>query len=253
MKAFPRDIEVLTMTARHIGVESELGVGVGNRTVSPALEMALSKRGLLHSIGHDGGGREFRTTPIAIRVLNQVRGCRYLSEYYEELGKHTKVLNSGGTHIHISILTTDHENMETNATAMAIAFYTQFQKIAGRKSGWAYRLQDRTLTEVGSHLARNCYANRRYGMKGSILGPTVHQTLEFRGPKGSNSSKEVLAWVEFLDNIVRTCNRKSIEGVQFKDLLKGERISEYISTFSAWRKLSKPDLERMFKGAALRV
>jgi hypothetical protein len=255
MKAFPKEVTVKTMKVRHIGVESELGIkGSRNRYDEDIshIERECSRRGLLQSVGFDGGGREFRTNPISVRSLNQVRGFKYLVEYYGLLKDNTTVLTSGGTHIHISILNSDHENMESNATAMAIAFYKQFQKIAGRKTNWAYCRQEKTMGEVSRELDRCKYEGRTYLMKGSMLNPTYHQTLEFRGPKGSNNSKEILAWVEFLNNIAKACNRKSVEGVQFKQLLKGERIEAYVRSLKGWRKLSKADLERKFNGSDLK-
>lgn len=249
MKAFPKDVTVQTMTTRHIGVENELGVH-GDMSI---ISTEISKRGLLQSVGFDGGGREFRTNPISVRSLNQVRGCKYLTEYYGVLKKNTTVLDSGGTHIHISILPTDHKNMESNATAMAIAFYSQFQKIAGRKSNWACLGRGSTLEEVRNELASRKRVERVYGMKGSMLNPTMHQTLEFRGGRGSNDCQEVLAWIEFLDNVTKICNHKSIEGVQFKQLLRGERISAYVKSLDDWRKLTDADLNMKFNGAKLRA
>jgi hypothetical protein len=269
MKAFPRDVTVQTMTVRHVGIENELGVNAEydsddvdcwcccedccdcNEGDVEEIEKGLSKRGLLRSIGFDGGGREFRTHPISVRSLNQIRGFKYVTEYYGLLSKNTTVLNSGGTHIHISILNTDHENTESNATAMATAFYEQFQKISGRKTSWASQRREHTIEEIRNFLESRKSESRTYSTKGSMLNPTYHQTLEFRGPKGSNDSKEVLAWVEFLDNVVKTCNRESVEGIQFKRLLRGKRISAYVEGLTGWRKLTKIDLEQRFNGAKL--
>lgn len=251
MKAFPKDVEVKTMTIRHIGVENELGV-LGEIT---AVSKGCNKRGLLQSIGYDGGGREFRTNPISVRSLNQVRGCKYLTEYYGVLKANTEVLGSGGTHIHISILNSDHENMESNATAMAVAFFKQFQKISGRRTIWARQGHYNTIDEVRKNLKYRKQSERVYSMKGSMLNPTWHQTLEFRGGQGSNDSEEILAWVEFLNNITKVCNRKSIEGVQFKQLLKGKRIEAYVESlkgFRNWRKLTKRELDQKFNGSKLR-
>jgi hypothetical protein len=249
MKAFPKDITVETMVTRHIGVESELGV----KGDHGAVIKACSKRGLLQSCGYDGGGREFRTNPISARSLKQVRGFKYLTEYYGILADNTTVLTSGGTHIHISILNSDHANLEGNVVAMAIAFHEQLQKISGRRNSWASRRMETTLQQVRNEVGLNKRrANgRAFRMGKYMLCPTYHQTFEFRGPKGSNDSEEILAWVEFLDNIVKACNRKSIEGVQFKQLLKGERISKYVDSLEGWRKLAKNQLEHKFDGSNL--
>lgn len=253
MKAFPKDVEVKTMTKRHIGVESELGINPIN---VGTITKKCSKRGLLQSVGYDGGGREFRTNPIAVHTLKQVRGFNYLIEYCGALKGSTVVIKSGGTHIHISILNSDHENMESNATAMAIAFYRQFQKISGRETHWANRHTLTTLQQVRTLLAERKFENdggaRTYNLKGSMLAPTQHQTLEFRGPKGSNDYKEILAWIEFLNNVAGICNRKSVQGVAFKELLKGDWVSSYAGTLKGWRKLSKRELEQKFDGYNLR-
>lgn len=248
MKAFPKDITVQTMTVRHIGVENELGV----KGMIGVMEKELSKRGLLQNIGFDGGGREFRTNPISIRSLKQVKGLRYLTEYYGELKNGTDVLDSGGTHIHISILNTDNPNLEVNVTALATAFHRQLQKISGRDTHWAGRIGCKTISGVRDEIRNRKKANgRAYAMKGYMLNPTYHQTFEFRGPKGSNDAHEILAWIEFLDNIVNTCNRENIEGVKFKQLLNGNRISDYINSLSGWRRLDGTDFEREFNGALL--
>lgn len=254
MKAFPKDVTVQSMTTRHIGVESELGIKNNGRYDDISdIEYGCRKRGLLQSVGYDGGGREFRTNPISIRSLKQVRGFKYLTEYYEVLNKGTEVLDTGGTHIHISILNTDHDNMEANATAMAIAFYEQFQKIAGRRTNWARKSSGSTIETVKKNLAFNRRTSERtYYLKGSMLNPTSHQTLEFRGPRGSNDCAEILAWVEFIDNVVRLSNRESIEGIKFKQLLSGKRISAYVKSLKEWRKLTTADLEKKFNGASLR-
>ena len=89
MKAFPRDIEVRTMTVRHIGIENELAVEGKNeydiqdpnRGNLPEKSMdKLSKHGIFQSIGHDGGGREFRTNPISLKAVYQVR--MFLLDYF---------------------------------------------------------------------------------------------------------------------------------------------------------------------------
>lgn len=251
MKAFPRDIDVRNMTERHIGVESELRVGRNGCDIPDGLERALKKRGLFQDVGYDGGGREFRTNPISIKSLKQVRGSKYLREYYTLLQPHTRIIPSGGTHIHISILDSDRPEMEAHATALGVAFYEQFQKVAGRKTGWASKFNCNSVEDIRGYLDDRCESGRTYGCKGSMLNPTYHKTLEFRGPKGSNDPEEILAWTEFLENVVKRANRKSIKGVKFADLIKGERIEAYISNLKGWRKLTKSDLNKSVNVNAL--
>jgi len=262
VKAFPRDIEPMTLKERHVGIESELFVlnGVPQEGCSCGCESAISqvipeevdkelkKRGLLQNIGYDGGGREFRTNPISIKsILKQKRGLAYLTAYYAVLKANTKVVEAGGTHIHISVLDSDHENLEINAYAMAAAFYEQFQKVAGRKTHWAYRPGfGETIDDCRTYCnARKDRSGRRmYSMKGAILAPTYHKTLEFRGPVGSNDITDILAWVEFLNNVVTAVNREDINGITFKSLLEGKYISEYVKGLKGWRKLTRKDLNK---------
>ena len=124
--------------------------------------------------------------------------------------------------------------MEANATALAIAFYQQFQRIAGRNSVWAQIPLGASIKEVKEDLEKRhdragVYrrGNRAYSRSMRMLGPTLYQTLEFRGPKGSNDPDEILSWIDFMECVVKVANRKSIHGVKFSDLLKGERIAEY--------------------------
>lgn len=249
------------MTERHIGIESELRIKndmTGEQNVPRNVEYSLNEQGLLQSIGYDGGGREFRTNPISVKsILKQVRGRKYLTRYYDILSESTEVSERGGTHIHISILDKDHVNMESNATALAMAFFSQFQKIAGRSSHWASRFHidgvgNTDITKLREYLDRSRYiCSRAYSHKGSMLNPTGHQTLEFRGGVGTNDIKDILAWIDFLNNVVKTSNRESVDGVKFGDLLKGETISEYVKGLKGWRKLSKRDLNKVVNVNAL--
>ena len=151
--------------------------------------------------------------------------------------------------------------MEANATALGMAFYEQFQKIAGRRTGWAWNLADfeRTRVRIGNmdqlreylQTRKNREGRRAYHLKGCMLNPTGHQTLEFRGPKGSNDADEVLAWAEFLENVVKAANRKSVDGIKFVDLLKGDRITKYMRRLRGWRKLTKADLNKIVNVTAL--
>jgi len=214
-------------------------------------------------VGHDGGGREFVTTPISLDSINKGRAKKRIEEYYSSLKERTKVIATGGTHIHISILNNDHVNMESNAVALSIAFYEQFQKIAGRKSNWAQRPMGNKITEVRNFINsarrtdgvrwRYTYVNgvrvdgpppRRYCRNYHMLTPSAHQTIEFRGPMGSNDSQEVLAWAQFLENVVKVSNRESIDAVKFRDLLDGSRIREYIKGLKGWRKITESELDR---------
>lgn len=253
LAAFPRRADCGLL--RHIGLENELAVDCrhddhwnDSNALPSKLVPAITKRGLFQSVGWDGGGREFRTNPISLKALYQVRGERYLKEYYEELRQTTRTVESGGTHIHISVLDKDNVNLEANAMALSIAFFSQFQKIAGRQTAWARRPEAHSMTAIRTWLTNN-WSNRHapaarplYYRSGFMLTPTQHQTLEFRGPQGSNDAHEVLAWVEFLQNVVKAANRNSVNGSRFGDLLKGKRIEAYVEGLEGWRTLTEADL-----------
>lgn len=256
MKAFPRDIEVSTLTERHIGIENELGVGDDDGGDLPDDVIDELNDSLLEYMDYDGGGREFITIPISLKSINQVRGSNKLCDYYNVLRDNTHVIEGGGTHIHISILDSDHKNMERNAVAISIAFFSQFQKIAGRQSTWASSQGQRNLTSLQNFLERcrirySGATPRTYNRGYYMITPTGHKTLEFRGPTGSNDRVEILAWIEFLSNVVKAANRENIGKLEFRDLLKGDRISAYVKTLNGWRGITEADACKKFNGSRL--
>lgn len=84
-----------------------------------------------------------------------------------------------------------------------------------------------------------------------MLGPTRYQTLEWRGPKGSNNPDEIMAWVEFINNVAKAANRKNIQGVKFSDLIKTERIAAYVAKLPKTRKLTDTELNQRINVRAL--
>jgi len=256
MKPFPREADLKAV--RHIGIESELLVTTGNyQRVTQAVQNKINKRGMLQSVGMDGGGREFRTQPISIKSLHQVRGAQYLKEYFDMLKSMTNVIESGGTHLHISVLDSDHPNMEANAVALGVSFFEQFQKISGRNTHWADDFSrhfgtERNIESITDYISRSKSGGRRaFYCKGSMIGPTTHQTLEFRGPKGSNDADEILAWAQFVENVAKVANRESVHGVEFRELLEGERISAYVDKLPRDRKIRVKDLRKKLDTAHL--
>ena len=257
MKPFPREADLKAV--RHIGIESELLVTTGEyQRVTKETQNKINKRGILQDIGMDGGGREFRTNPISVKSLSQVRGAKYLKEYFDMLKEMTNVIETGGTHLHISVLDSDHPNMEANATALGMAFFEQFQKISGRETHWADNFGEhlyediKTIEHVAAYIQRNkCGGRRAFYCKGSMIGPTSHQTLEFRGPKGSNDADEILAWAQFVENVAKVSNRESVHGVEFQELLEGERISAYVDKLPRSRKIRIKDLRKKLDTAHL--
>ena len=75
------------------------------------------------------------------------------------------------------------------------------------------------------------------------MTPTLHKTIEFRGPKGTRNINDIRAWAEFLDQIVRVSNTDSIEGVKFKDLIKGKHIEAKVNKLIKQGKIKEEIME----------
>lgn len=249
-------------THRAVGFENELQVNGlefsmswRKKTKIKQLERLIARRDIFREMHTDGGGIEFTTKPIKANALYQKRTMKYMEEYYEHLKKATTPISTGGTHIHISVLETDHENTVLNAVIIAQEFFTQLQKISGRQVHWAsrppaeYSREDmkRRLSDMSFKANGKKVYNRAYWM----ITPTNKGTLEFRGPMGSNKIDEILAWQELFANIVKEANRESVKGLQFAQLIRGERISKYINSIqdsdAKWRKLSAEELLQPIK------
>ena len=249
-------------THRAVGFENELKVNGmeptiywRRRTKIKQLEKLIARRDIFREMHTDGGGIEFTTKPIKASALYQKRTMKYIEEYYENLKKATTPISTGGTHIHISVLKTDHENMILNAVIIAQEFFTQLQKISGRQVHWASKPPEedskegtkRRLSSMSFTVNGQKMYNRAYWM----ITPTNKGTLEFRGPMGSNNVDEILAWQELFANIVKEANRESVKGLQFAQLIRGERISKYIDNIqnsgAQWRKLSAEELLQPIK------
>ena len=256
MKAYPRDVEVRKMKSRHVGIENELyikdshaqqvdtGWGSSNRDFNDEVKRKLEESKILRDMTYDGGGRELRTVPIKLVAFYQKRGSLYIRNYYSTLKESTKTIRSGGTHVHMSILKGDHPNTEANVLAISTAFHEQMQKVCGRKSSWATKLQARNMEYIKRWLEVGYRGRGRTYVRGYLMiTPTALQTMEMRGGKGSNDVDEVLAWVEMLKNIVEASNTDSVNGVVFEDLIKGEFISKYVNKLGGWRKIGKKDLK----------
>lgn len=249
-------------THRAVGFENELQVNGlvfsmswRKKTKIKQLEKLIARRDIFREMHTDGGGIEFTTKPIKASALYQKRTMKYIEEYYENLKKATTPISTGGTHIHISVLKTDHENIILNAVIIAQEFFTQLQKISGRQVHWASKPpEEHSMEGTKRRLSRMSFTangqkvyNRAYWM----ITPTNKGTLEFRGPMGSNNMDEILAWQELFANIVKEANRESVKGLQFAQLLQGERISKYINEIQSgnitWRKLSAEELLQPIK------
>lgn len=241
MKAYPRASDCKKV--RHIGIETEIDI-----TSTTEKRSSLDQTNLVRL--EYPGMVEFRTIPISVNSFHNVRGSKRIREHFDIIKSATKIAKWGGTHLHISILDKDNPNMEANALALTIAFYRQFQKISGRASTWARKPGANTIGAAKALVGdmRDEYTRRRiYNRQFFMITPSGYQTLEFRGPKGSNDADEILAWAEFLENTVKVANQDSVNGVMFKDLLVGDRISAYCKKL----KLTAKELNKTLNEAKL--
>lgn len=245
MRAFPRDSDCKKV--RHIGIETEIDV-IG--TCPKASD--LDEEGLQRY--RAGQGVEFRTIPISVRSLHGVRGTKRVQEHFDLIKSFTRVAQWGGTHLHISILDKDHPNLEANVISLTAAFFKEFQKVAGRRTEWAKRPEVKSLNDAKALVAiMNIFGHRerRYSRRYLMITPSRYQTLEFRGPVGSNDSEEILAWADFLEKVIEVSNCDSVHGVQFKDLLVGDRISKYVSELIGWRVFTNRELNKKLNESKL--
>ena len=250
---------------RAVGIENELFMRGGrNQHITQRQKQSINKKILSHT-KTDCGAIEFVTKPILLSSLKWGNGKNQLGNYYKTIQKIAKVSRLNGSHIHISLLDTDRKDIVARVLFLQSIFYKQLQKVAGRKTTWA-----RSPGVMNMEIARKreeimCLsAMPVYDKKGVTRGgrrpnymrsyymitPTNKNTLEFRGPKGTVKTEEMLAWIELLHNIVKEANRPELFSLSFKDLLKGKNISQYVASLPKYRQLTEEQLnQKLTEGA----
>lgn len=244
---------------RAVGIENELFMRGGrNQYITQGQKQSINKKILAHT-KTDCGAIEFVTKPILLSSLKWGNGKNQLDNYYKTIQKIAKVSRLNGSHIHISLLDTDRKDIVARVLFLQSIFYEQLQKVAGRKTTWA-----KSPGAMNMEIARDREENMCLGRmsacgKGGVrrgrgtpsylrgyymITPTNKNTLEFRGPKGTVKTEEMLAWIELLHNIVKEANRPELSSLSFKDLLKGKNISRYVAGLPKYRQLTEEQLNQ---------
>ena len=256
-KVYPKRLKLGKQRA--VGIENELFMRGGrNQYITERQKQSINKKILAHT-KTDCGAIEFVTKPILLSSLKWGNGKNQLDNYYKTIQKIAKVSKHNGSHIHISLLDTDRKDIVARVLFIQSIFYKQLQKVAGREASWAqsprttdmelarereeYMCMDRApiydkkgVTRAGK---RPKYTRSYY-----MITPTNKNTLEFRGPKGTVKTEEMLAWIELLHNIVKEANRPELFSLSFKDLLKGKNISQYVASLPKYRQLTEEQLNQ---------
>ena len=251
---------------RAVGIENELFMRGGrNQYITQRQKQSINKKILLYT-KMDCGAIEFVTKPILLSSLKWGNGRNQLDNYYKTIQKIAKVSSRNGSHIHISLLDTDRKDIVARVLFLQSIFYEQLQKVAGREATWAQ--SPRTMNMkiacereemmcIGRAPVYNKKGVTRAGMRPKytrsyyMITPTNKNTLEFRGPKGTVKTEEMLAWIELLHNIVKEANRPELFSLSFKDLLKGKNISQYVASLPKYRQLTEEQLNQTLTEGAI--
>lgn len=212
----------------------------------------LENKGIkVGGVGYDGGGKEFVTHPDSITLFKN-GGSERFKKIVDMLKEYTEADTCSGTHINISKLESDHENTKSNLYWMSMVFGAQFQKIFGRRSHWArIPLPVNHFSTLDNEAKVFRAPIRRPSIKGMCLDPkgTIivekEGRWEFRGPKATHDINEVLAWIEFCNNVLEACSQKSITNVKFEDLLRGNYIEAYAMRLRDERAITYSDREML--------
>ena len=239
---------------RAIGIETEILVNSTQSSLTPVKSQQVPakmkqqlKNTLFREYHGDSGAVEFTTMPVKLDSLKKPAGKKKLQEYFQILQSYTTVSDNNGTHIHMSILNDDHEELEANVLCIVKAFQGQMHKLLGRNAHWAQAPgisnkagAKRYLGNIGSRppLGTRTTYQRQY----LLITPTRKQTLEMRGPRGSNNYHEVMAWTEFLENVINAANKESVQGLEFKSLLEGPNLKAYVKTLYGARAISRAQM-----------
>ena len=240
---------------RAIGIETEILIANTSNSLTPVVTAAVPakmkqqlKDTLFREYHGDSGAIEFTTMPIKLESLKQGPGKKKLQNYFQVLQNFTRVSDNNGTHIHMSILDNDHTELESNVMCIIQAFSTQIHRLLGREASWARAPGVANKTEAKRVLSNTAMRPRKdqlrtlYRRQYFLITPTTKQTLEMRGPRGSNNYHEVMAWTEFLENVINAANKESVQGLEFKSLLEGPNLKAYVKTLYGARAISRAQM-----------
>lgn len=190
-------------------------------------------------VGYDGGGKEFVTYPDSVSHYKK-GGSERFKNVISMLANCTNADSSSGTHIHISKLPSDTPTTWNNLYWFSMAFAPQIQKIFGRESHWCrtplpetyFRENNNNGDSVVYELPQKQPVPANIYNKGTIIVNRDNR-YEFRGGKASHDIEEVLAWVEFCNNVVEMCANGYIKQMPFATVLQGKYIRKYLNRIGA--------------------
>lgn len=193
-------------------------------------------------VGSDGSEYEFVTEPDSMTFYNK-GGSERFQNFVRFLKENGEPKSADGTHIHISKLLDEPQEVFTKLKWLVSNYGLQLQKIFGRVSSWAQTPAQiwffenfercKAAPEMEHVLIPKNYKKiieKPYGNKQGMVINRQH-TYEFRGGKGSNDIEEVLAWIQVAHNFVELATKtiEEIDTTPFSTLVEGEYIQKYLS------------------------
>lgn len=211
-------------TKRYVGIEIE--VERRNKR-EPAVNHAWDFRDIVLGVNHDGADIEFQTHPLQ---LSKIYSNTQLQRWYNRLDLFAKENLLSGTHIHMT-------KLDANSSVVKwieACFGPQIQKVAGRISSYAYPTpgenKTRATIRMGSNSKSDMFTINNSG-----------ETIEWRGPKSSTRIQDILAWIEFFENIMKVADKE--EPITFAKLCEGRYITPYVESFKGDRAITPEEME----------
>lgn len=216
-------------TQRKIGLEQELGTEGCAGGELPRVKETIEKNPDMKIMDAkvDCGCIELISSPLSLTKFKNPEFLKARAKLYKD--SKLNVHKNGGTHLHISIKENDSPNLAKNMIYVTGQFYGWIQKICKRESqrwapnqatGWEFAYKP--FCHV---IMPNIVSYRDYGM----ITRSRISTMEFRGPKGTKSINDIMAWAEFLENLTEQCKDDNLEKISFADLVKGRHIEALVN------------------------
>lgn len=185
------------------------------------------------SIGRNGF--EMITQPMTFKFIQEnFERIKTMFESLSEAGQISHETSSCGFHIHVSKAAFDGERAINRAVAIVHGLKLEMEKFGRRRNGSYYRFtnlpkdfskNDFNRIETDGHYCAVNTSGRSHDNQ--------NNTVEFRFPRGTLNPVTFMATIEFIRNIVKMANDRSVI-VKFGDLLDGEYIPEYIQARSTF-------------------
>lgn len=183
-------------------------------------------------VGKDGDDIEVTTQPLSENALKFQAGT-----FLRNIQLTCVACDASGTHIHISKLPTDKKHLWANLYWFQTVFDKQFIAIFRRDSNWAesprkHIIRHREYLGLGNKVSLK-ELEKKYYPNGGGKHCTIVQhasTYECRAGAASTSPKEIKAWALLFKNIVDFCNRGSIVGHRFEEVIPNDEYGSLIKS-----------------------